>query len=491
MSKATVNPTVTKLFINGQFVNSVGGQTIQSIDPRTEEKNGVFQAACNEDIDLAVESARNAFDNGPWPRMSGVQRASILFKIASEIERRTEELAQLETLDNGKPVFFSRFADIPLSASHFRYYAGWADKIHGETLTHHNNFGQHLAYTLKEPLGVAGQIIPWNFPLLMASWKLAPALATGCTIVLKPSEKTPMTALVLGEIFQAVGLPEGVVNIVPGYGGAGAHLAQHEGVDKIAFTGSTATAKKIKNAMGLKPFTAELGGKSPLLVFADADIENAVNTAVHGTFFNHGQCCNASTRVYVHSSIFDEFLAKAKAKAEQRRLGDPFGDVDQGPQVDKLQFEKIMDYINHAKSSGANIITGGERAFDKGYFIKPTIIANLNEDDKCFREEIFGPVMAITKFDSEDEVVARANDTNFGLAAGILSQNTDIINRVSRKLKAGTIWVNCYHVFDNSTPFGGYKESGFGREKGTMALDNYLQTKTVTQPLHGDASWYR
>jgi len=325
--------------------------------------------------------------------------------------------------------------------------------------------------------------------MLMAAWKLAPALAAGCSIVLKPSEKTPMTALMLGEIFNAAGLPEGVVNVVPGYGGAGAHLAQHEGVDKVAFTGSTMTAQKIKKNMGLKPFTAELGGKSPLLVFEDADLENAVNTAHNGVFFNHGQCCNACTRILVHAKIYDKFMEMSIAKAKARTMGDPFGAVDQGPQVDKIQFDKIMNYLNSAK---ANIVTGGGNGgFDKGYFVEPTIFAGLNENDACYREEIFGPVMSVNKFETEAEAIRMANDTNYGLAAGVMSQNTDTINRVTRHLKAGTVWVNTYHVFDNATPFGGYKDSGMGREKGVNAVDNYLQTKTVVQPLHGESAWYR
>jgi acyl-CoA reductase-like NAD-dependent aldehyde dehydrogenase len=345
--------------------------------------------------------------------------------------------------------------------------------------------------TWKEPIGVCAQIIPWNFPLLMAAWKLAPALATGCTVVLKPSEKTLMTALEMGEIFNAAGLPEGVVNIVPGLGSAGSYLAGHADVDKVAFTGSTSTAMKIKKTMGLRPFTAELGGKSPMIIFEDADFDTAVMSAWNGTMFNHGQCCNASTRIFVHEKMYDRVLAALVELAKQRKLGDPFGEVDQGPLIDKIQFDKVMAYIQSARDSGVKIAAGGNRWGDKGYFTQPTILDQVDETHKCSQEEIFGPVMALQKFNNEDDVIARANNTNYGLGAGIITQNTDTVNRVSRRLRAGTVWVNTYHIFDNNTPFGGYKDSGVGREKGAEALDNYLINKTVVQTLKGDSGWYR
>lgn len=492
MTKATHAPTRTQLFINGQYVNSVSGETYDSVDPRTELVSGTFQRGTAADVDKAVLAARAAFDHGPWPRMSGYRRGLVMQKIAEILERRADEFAALETLDTGKPVFFSKAADIPLSVAHFRYYAGWADKIHGETLCHDNAFGNTLAMTYKEPIGVAGAIIPWNFPMLMAAWKMAPSIATGCTLVLKLSEKTPMSMSLFGEVLQEAGLPDGVINIVGGFGDAGAHLASHEGVDKIAFTGSLATAKKIKQNMGMKPFTAELGGKSPFLIFDDCDLDKAVETAHFGIFFNMGQCCNAGSRVFVQEGIYDEFVRKSVELANKRRLGDPFTDTDQGPQIDKLQFDKILAYIQKAREEGATVACGGEAAFDTGYWIKPTILTNISDDATPQREEIFGPVMGLQKFKTEEEVVARANDTNFGLAAGVMSNNTDRINRVQRQLKAGTVWINSYSVFDNSTPFGGYKDSGVGREKGKGALDNYLQTKTIIQPLTGDnSSWYR
>ena len=382
MSKATVTPKHNSLFINGKYVDSKGSKTINSIDPRTEENNFTFQAASNEDIDLAVASARHAFDKGPWPRRSGYQRSRIMLKIANELERRIDEFAGLETLDNGKPLLHSKHADMALSIRHFRYMAGWCDKISGEFLSHDNYKGTFQATTMKEPIGVAAQIIPWNFPMLMAAWKTAPALAVGCTVVLKPSEKTPMTALLLGEVFRDAGLPDGVVNIVPGYGDAGEYLAAHPDVDKVAFTGSTMTARKIKNAMGIKPFTAELGGKSPVIIMDDAQLDNAV-VHTHNIFYNGGQACNAGSRVFVHSKIYEAYMEKAIKMAEERKVGDPFTAVEQGPQIDKIQFDRIMAYINHAKDTGVNIATGGNRLFSKGYFIQPTIMTDIGDNHKC------------------------------------------------------------------------------------------------------------
>lgn len=484
-------PTSNQLFINGQYVDATSGRMIESIDPRTEKVNWSCHAASNQDIELAVQSARDAFDKGPWPRMSGYERGRIMHRIADELEKRADEFAALEALDTGKPVGVAAFADIPLAVRHLRYFAGWCDKINGEFLTHDNYTGQYMAYTMKEPIGVAAQIIPWNFPLLMAAWKLSPMLATGCTAVLKPSEKTPMTACMLGEVFKAAGLPDGVVNVVPGYGDAGQYLASHPGVDKVAFTGSTATALKIKNVIGIKPYTTELGGKSPLVVCEDANLDIAVTAAHNGIFFNAGQCCNAGSRIFVHAKVYDEFMRRSVEMAEARRLGDNLGDVDQGPMVDKLQFDKIMNYLDDARKAN-KVRTGGNRAFDTGYWIQPTILEQMPDDHRCVKEEIFGPVMHVAKWENEDDLVARANDTNYGLACGIMSENTHTINRLSRKIKAGTVWVNTYNVFDQSTPFGGYKDSGVGREKGQYALNNYLQTKCVIQPLGGgDLGWYR
>jgi len=491
MSAPQVVPTVNQVLIHGKYQDAASGETFDVVDPRTEQTAGTFAKAGAEDVDRAVASARKAFDEGPWPRMSGRERGKIMMKISEIMQQRAEEFAQLETLDNGKPILFSRIADIPLSWMHFEYFGGYADKIHGEVLTHDNAFGHYHAYTQKEPIGVAAQIIPWNFPLLMAAWKLAPALAAGCTVVLKPSEKTPMTSLLLGQVMLDAGLPEGVVNILPGFGDVGSMLAAHPGVDKVAFTGSVATAKKIQANLGIKPFTAELGGKSPAIVFGDCDVQNAVDLTSWGLFFNHGQCCCAGSRVFVHETIYDEFIEKMIAKAEARKVGDPFGEVDQGPLVDKMQFDRVMGYINRAKSDGVKIVTGGDRAHDTGYFVQPTVMVDVPDNSEMQKEEIFGPVMGVAKFSSEDEVIARANDTNFGLAAGVFSDNVHTLNRVTRRLKAGTVWQNCYNNFDSATPFGGYKESGIGREKGTGAVNNYLQTKTVIAPLSGELGWYR
>merc|ERR1719440_1005744 len=487
---AKVVPTHTQLLINGEWKNSTSGRTFESIDPRTEEKICDFQAAGAADVVQAISAARVAFDEGPWPRMSGYERGRILNKLADLIDQNTEHLAQLETLDNGKPLFWSQNADIPLSAMHFRYFAGWADKVHGDTIPHGNAQGNHFAYTLKEPVGVCGKIIPWNFPFLMAAWKLGPALAAGNCVVLKPSEKTPITALELGRLCLEAGIPEGVVNVVPGLGPeAGEALVASELVNKVAFTGSTRTALRIQQIAGIKPLTHELGGKSPAIVFDDADIDHAVDTIHFGLFFNHGQCCCAASRVFVHESVYDEFVEKSIKKANDRSVGDPFGEVDQGPQVDKLQFDRIMGYINEGRNSGMTLAAGGSRKFDKGYFVEPTIFVDMPDSSKLMNEEIFGPVMGITKFSSESEVIQRANASPYGLAAGIFSESISTVARVSRHIQAGTIWVNCYNIFDNATPFGGYKESGVGREKGQEAIKNYTSTKCVTMPIKGDARW--
>jgi len=489
-AQAQATPTATKLFINGQFVEASNGKTFSTVDPRTEEVICEVPEASVDDVDTAVAAARHAFDHGPWPRMSGYERGMIMHKLADLIDANTAELAALESLDNGKPLFYSTVADVPLTAQHFRYFAGWADKLGGKTLA---NQGNMFSYTLHEPIGVAGQIIPWNFPLLMAAWKLAPALATGNTIVLKLSEKTPLTGLRLAQLIKEAGIPDGVVNVLSGSGLVGSAIAGHKGVDKVAFTGSTATALKIQQKISgtgrIKPMTSELGGKSPALVFADADIDNAAEKVYFGLFFNHGQCCCASSRVYVHEKVKDQFTEKLLAKVAAHTVGDPFEEgTQQGPLVDKLQFDKVMNYIENGMDVGS-VLTGGKRIGTKGYYIAPTVLEGMPEDSMPMREEIFGPVMGISSFSDEAEVLARANNTEFGLAAGLFSSNIDTVNRVSRALKAGTIWVNTYNVFDNNSPFGGYKNSGVGREKGEYALSNYTAVKCVTMPLVGDTTW--
>jgi aldehyde dehydrogenase (NAD+) len=482
-------PKQTKLFIDGQFVESSTGKTFNTIDPRTEEVICEVPEASVDDVDAAVTAARNAFDKGPWPRMSGYDRGRVLNKLADLIDQNTKQLAYLETLDNGKPLFFSTNADIPLTAMHFRYYAGWADKISGRTLGFHSpNWG----YTLHEPVGVCGQIIPWNFPMLMAAWKIAPALAAGNTVVLKLSEKTPLTGLVLAELCQEAGIPNGAINILSGSGAVGEAIVRHDGVDKVAFTGSTGTALKITKAVTdvgrIKPISTELGGKSPAIVFADADLDLAAENVYFGLFFNHGQCCCASSRCYVHESIKEEFLEKLLTKVESRKVGDPFEEVDQGPQVDKLQFDRVMGFIEKGKVEG-NLLIGGQRYGNKGYYVQPTVFDNIPDTGSIMRDEIFGPVLAMNTFTDTEEVIARANDSTYGLAAGVFSQNVDTINQVTRALKAGTVWVNCYNIFDNHAPFGGYKNSGVGRDKGEYALDNYTVVKCVTMPLVGDPTF--
>lgn len=481
---AAYKPTQLKLLIDGKFVNALSGKTLDTINPATEQKIASVPAAAKADVDLAVKAARTAFDKGPWPRMSGRERGRILNRFADLLEKHKDELAYLETLDNGKPIFFSRVADVPLSVDHFRYFAGWADKVHGKTIPVDGDF---LAYTLHEPVGVIGQIIPWNFPLLMMAWKAAPALAMGNTIVMKVAEQTPLTALRAGELALEAGIPPGVFNVITGMGeDAGAALALHHDVDKIAFTGSTEVGHKIMGASAasnLKRVSLELGGKSAAIVCSDADIDAAVEQAHFALFFNQGQCCCAGSRLFVHESIYDEFVEKSVKRAQKRTIGDPLTDVEQGPQVDNDQFTKVMGYIDSGKNEGAKLLTGGSRHGSKGYFVQPTIFGDVKDDMKIAKEEIFGPVMSIFKFKSNDEVVERANKSEYGLAAGVWTKNIDTANTMSRNLRAGTIWVNCFDNFDAAIPFGGYKKSGIGRDKGEYATELYTEVKTVQMPL--------
>lgn len=473
-----------KLLIDGRWVDAVSGKTMPVVDPRTEEVILHVAEGDKADVNAAVKAARAAFDHGPWPKMSAKERGRIMYRWADLMEAHAEELAQLETLDNGKPIFFSRVADIPLSYDHIRYYAGWADKIQGKTIPVD---GPYWAYTLHEPIGVVGQIIPWNFPALMAAWKLGPALAAGNTVVLKTAEQTPLTAMRMGQLALEAGLPPGVLNIISGYGPtAGAAIVEHPDVDKIAFTGSTEVGRHIgaAAARSLKPVTLELGGKSPVIVCNDVDVDKAVADAHWALFFNHGQCCAAGSRVFVDEAIYGEFVEKATKAAQARRVGDPFGEVDQGPQVDRDQFNKILEYIEHGKAEGAVMTTGGGRTGDgKGYYIEPTVFTDVKDSMKISREEIFGPVQCISSFKSLDEAVRRANDTNYGLASCVFSNNLDTINTLTRGIRAGTVWVNCANLYDSAVPFGGYRDSGLGREKGEYALANYTQTKAVYQPL--------
>jgi aldehyde dehydrogenase (NAD+) len=480
-TKATATPKATQLFINGKWENSASGDTFETINPVTEQPITSVQRAGKEDVDRAVAAARNAFDNGPWRSFSGQQRADCLFKLSHLIQQNAEELAHLEALDNGKPVEVAKAADLPLTWLCYRYYAGWADKILGDTIPAH---GDYFAYTRKEPVGVAAQIIPWNFPLLMQAWKLGPALAAGCTIVMKTAEQTPLSALRVGELIKQAGFPDGVVNILSGFGeDAGAHLSTHPGVDKVAFTGSTEVGLKIMQNSSinrLKRVTLELGGKSPNIICEDADINMAIKQANLGLFFNQGQCCIAGSRVFVHEKIYDEFVEKSVSCASSAVLGDSLdSNTTQGPQVSKEQQLKVLDYISKGKKEGAKCLTGGEAFGNKGFYVKPTIFVDVKDDMTIAREEIFGPVMPIMKFSDYDEVVARANSNEYGLGAGIVTKDINRALTLVNSLRAGTVYVNCYDVFAANLPFGGFKNSGIGRELGPQGLENYLENKTV------------
>nr|XP_043614853.1 benzaldehyde dehydrogenase, mitochondrial-like [Erigeron canadensis] len=479
----------TQLLINGKFVDAASGKTFPAYDPRTGEVIANVAEGDAEDINRAVAAARKAFDEGPWPKMTAYERSCVLLRFADLVEKHNDSLAALETWNNGKPYEQAAQGEVPMFARLFRYYAGWADKIHGMTVPAD---GPYHVQTLHEPIGVAGQIIPWNFPLLMFAWKVGPALACGNTIVLKTAEQTPLTALYAAKLLHEAGLPPGVLNIVSGYGPtAGAALASHMDVDKIAFTGSTETGKIIQELAAksnLKPVTLELGGKSPFIVCEDADIDQAVELAHFALFFNQGQCCCAGSRTFVHESVHDEFLEKAKARAQKRSVGDPFQKgIEQGPQIDSEQFEKILRYIRSGVESNATLECGGERYGSKGYYIQPTVFSNVKDDMLIAQDEIFGPVQTVLKFNKLDEVIKRANATRYGLAAGVFTKNIDTANTLTRALRAGTVWVNCFDVFDAAIPFGGYKMSGIGREKGIYSLHNYLQVKAVVTALKNPA----
>ncbi len=474
----------TQCFIDGKWVDAVSGKTFATINPATEEVIAEVAEGDAADIDLAVGAARRAFESGPWRTMDARDRGRLLMKLADRIEDEKTDLARLESLDNGKPIAESTAGDLPLVIDVLRYYGGLADKIQGETIPIRGDF---LCYTRKEPVGVVGQIIPWNFPMAMVAWKWGPALAAGCTIVMKPAEQTPLTCLRMAQIAKEVGFPDGVINVVPGFGPtAGGALVDHPGVDKIAFTGEGVTAKLIMTnaAKTLKRLTFELGGKSPNIVFADADLDAAVAGASLGVFLNQGQCCCAGTRVFVHNSIRERFVEKLVDLTASKKVGDPFDEsTDQGPQIDRAQFDKIMGYINQGTAAGAACVTGGNRVGDKGFFIEPTIFDNVDDHMSIAREEIFGPVMSVLGFDDESEVLRRANDTEYGLAAAVWTRDLSKAHRIARDVRAGTIWVNCYDAFDAAAPFGGFKASGQGRELGLEGLKPYLESKTVTIAL--------
>jgi aldehyde dehydrogenase (NAD+) len=475
----------TRLLINNRWVNSESGKTFPTVNPATGEEIAQVAEADSADVDKAVRAARAAFDGGAWRKISAAERGRLLNRLADLIEQNADELALLESLDNGKPYQVAKAADLPLTVACYRYYAGWADKVQGKTIP---IAGDYFCYTRHEPVGVVGQIIPWNFPLLMQAWKLAPALATGNTVVMKPAEQTPLTALRVGELILEAGFPEGVVNLLPGYGPtAGAAIANHMDVDKVAFTGSTEVGHLIMEASAksnLKRVTLELGGKSPNIVFADADMDQAIEGSHFALFFNQGQCCCAGSRLFVEDKCYDEFVEKSVARARTRKVGDPFdASTEQGPQVDQAQFDKVLSYIDAGKREGASLLCGGGRWGDRGYFVEPTVFADVQDHMKIAEEEIFGPVMSIIRFKDMSDVIARANRTMYGLAAAVWTRDIGKAHAIANSVRAGTVWVNCYDVFDAAAPFGGFKQSGIGRELGEYGLQQYTEVKTVTVKL--------
>ncbi len=479
-----------QLLINGRWVDARSGKQFDVFDPATDQVIARVAEGDHEDIASAVAAARAAFDDGPWSKLTASERGRLIWKIGDLIEQHADELAQLETLDNGKPVTIAKAADVALAADMFRYMAGWATKIEGNTISLNVPYApgsEFHAYTLKEPVGVVGQIIPWNFPLLMAAWKLGPALATGCTIVLKPAEQTPLSAIRLGELICEAGIPDGVVNIVTGFGEtAGAALAAHDDVDKVAFTGSTEVGKLIiaSAAGNLKKVTLELGGKSPNVIYDDADLETAIHGAADAIFFNQGQVCSAGSRLFVQRGIYDEVVAGVSEIASNMKVGSGFDPATQmGPLISREQHDRVTGYLRSAKAEGAQTSAGGAAIDGPGYFVQPTVLRDATAEMSVVREEIFGPVVAAMPFENEHDIARAANNSTYGLAAGIWTRDISKAHRLARAVKAGTVWINCYSIFDAALPFGGYKQSGWGREMGHAALDNYLQTKSVCVKL--------
>jgi phenylacetaldehyde dehydrogenase len=477
------------LLIDDQWVAAASGKTFPVYNPATGLVLAQVAEADKEDVNRAVRAARRAFDSGPWSKMTGSQRGRLLWKLGDLVEANLQELAELESLDNGKPLAVAKVADLPLTADMFRYMAGWSTKITGSTIPW-SVPNEYLSYTMREPVGVVAQIIPWNFPLLMAAWKLAPALAAGCTVILKVAEQTPLSALRLGELIQEAGFPKGVVNILAGYGEtAGAALAAHDDVDKVAFTGSTEVGKLIvKAAAGnLKKVSLELGGKSPTIVFSDADVDSAIPGAASAIFFNHGQCCCAGSRLYAHKKVFDQVLEGVAAEAKKIKVGpglDP--STNMGPLVSDEQFRRVTGYIDAGVKEGAKMVTGGKKVgTNGGYFVEPTVFTKTRSNMKVVQEEIFGPVVCAEAFDDDDleRIAKEANATTFGLAASVWTKDISKANKMARMIRSGTVWINCHNVFDASLPFGGFKQSGWGREMGGEVLSNYTEIKAVTTKL--------
>ncbi|MBJ7331306.1 MAG: aldehyde dehydrogenase family protein [Solirubrobacteraceae bacterium] len=478
------------MLIGSDWVDAASGKTFEVLNPATGDLLCRVAEGSSEDIDRAVKTARAAFETGPWHTMKPSERGRLLHKLGDLILEHGEELASLETLDNGKPYAVALGADVPLAADLFHYMSGWCTKLNGQTIQPTVPYmpdAQWHAYTTRDPIGVVGQIIPWNFPLLMAAWKLGPALAAGCTVILKPAEQTPLSALRLGELILEAGIPAGVVNIVTGYGDAGAALAAHNDVDKVAFTGSTEVGKLIVNAAGasnLKKLTLELGGKSPNVVYADTDLETTIPGAAMSIFFNHGQCCAAGSRLFVEDKVYDEVLQGISDIAKGMKVGSGFdSDTDMGPLVSQEQLDRVSGFLDAGAAEGACAVAGGKRIGEQGYFMAPTVLTDTTPDMKVEAEEIFGPVVVAKSFKDASEIAPIANETSYGLAAGVWTKDISKAHATARAIRAGTVWVNCYNVFDAALPFGGYKESGWGREMGGEALNNYLETKCVITQL--------
>ncbi len=473
-----------QLLIDGKWVDAESGKTFETRNPATDQVIAKVAEGSKADVDKAVKAARKAVEEGPWRKMSTAQRAKLMFKLADLIEKNADELAQLETLDNGKPINEAKHIDVPQTIETFRYYGGWATKIEGETINANPNM---FTYTLREPVGVVGQIIPWNFPMLMAAWKLGPALACGNAIVLKPAEQTPLTALRIGELILEAGFPEGVVNIITGFGAdsAGSAISSHMDIDKVAFTGEDKTGREIVKASigNLKRVSLELGGKAPNIVFADADIDAAVKGAITGIFFNQGQVCCAGSRLFLEKSIHDEFMSKLLARVAKMQQGNGMDEKTQiGPQVSKDQQERILNYIDIAKKEGASVACGGDAPagdLAKGYFVKPTIFTGVHNDMRIAQEEVFGPVLAVIPFNSVEEVAEQANKITYGLSGAVWTSDVKKAHKLAAQIKAGTIWVNCVNMLDPAIPFGGYKMSGYGRELGKHSIDLYTNIKSV------------